>query len=91
MTIKWFKSPYNRVILPLTQPQVANQQQQKKSLVHFWILGIQNLEHHCKTMSFNVEHFYIAGRDIMEQKYLSNKQNYHFRKEAIQEVTHFRP
>ena len=29
MTIKWFKSPYNWVISPLTQPQVANQQQKK--------------------------------------------------------------
>ena len=26
MTTKWFMSPYNWVILPLTQPQVANQQ-----------------------------------------------------------------
>ena len=32
MTIKWFKSPYNWVISPLTQPQVANQQQQKKRI-----------------------------------------------------------
>ena len=27
---KWFMSPYNWVINPLTQPQVANQQQKKK-------------------------------------------------------------
>ena len=26
MTTKWFKSPFNCVILPLTQPKVANQQ-----------------------------------------------------------------
>ena len=30
MTIKWFKSPFNWVIFLLTQPQVADQQQQKK-------------------------------------------------------------
>ena len=27
---KWFMSPYNWVIYPLTQPQVANQQKKKK-------------------------------------------------------------
>ena len=31
MTIKWFMSPYNWVIYPLTQTQVANEQ--KKSQV----------------------------------------------------------
>ena len=30
MTKKWFMSPYNWVIYPLTQTQVANQQQQQK-------------------------------------------------------------
>ena len=30
MTIKWFKSPYNWFIYPLTQPQMAYQQQQQK-------------------------------------------------------------
>ena len=27
---KWFKSPYNWVISPLTQPQVVNQQKKEK-------------------------------------------------------------
>ena len=35
MTIKWFKSPYNWVISPLTQPKVANQQQQKSWQPHW--------------------------------------------------------
>ena len=34
MTIKWFKPSFNCVIFPLTQPQVANQQQQKKKKIH---------------------------------------------------------
>ena len=29
MAIKWFKSPYCCVILPMTQPQMAKQQQKK--------------------------------------------------------------
>ena len=32
---KMVKSPYNWVIYPLTQPQMANQQQQKKKLERF--------------------------------------------------------
>ena len=31
MTIKWFKPPFNCVIFPLTQPQVANQQKKKNN------------------------------------------------------------
>ena len=32
--VKIVMSPYNWVIYPLTQPQVANQQQQKKSFIY---------------------------------------------------------
>ena len=33
MTIKWFMSPYNWVISPMTQPQVANPQKIVKIIV----------------------------------------------------------